>query len=693
VLNFAKRARAVSSALLFNKSHAKKRIKGTKKQTHQTQQVINREVLIGLLFAQAGAISLNFSMLPYWLFIVSIMVFIWRIQILRGQWPFPNSIVRTVIAVGAIVAIVGTYDQWYNLEPMVTLLALSFVLILLEVNNHRDAIKVVFIGYFVTSCAFLFEQGIIISLAGVVVLGCLTTCLLVLNGTHIRFLSRRSLRTVSVLLIQALPLMLLMLFVFPRVGALWSVPLKNDSAVTGVGDSMSPGDFSNLTRSRKLAFRVSFSDDKLPEPSERYWRGLVFTEFDGRRWDRAKNDNLYIINDGYDTSYTPLDPADATSVFNYEIVLEPTNKPWLYALPLATINDKELERTATNELWLSNPATQRIKYQVSSALNYQTNEHQERLQQALSLPQGFNPKTLAAAKKWRSEVATDEAYIAKVLNFYNQVFTYTLSPPKLGLHTADEFLFSTQSGFCEHYASSFAVLMRAVGIPTRIVTGYQGGEWNAEASYLLVRQYDAHAWAEVWLEGKGWTRFDPTAAVAPNRIEQGGLLDTLSLSDQALLDSSALPSFAWINSLSLKWDSLNYGWQRWVLSYDQQQQSRFLKDLLGKVTPTRMALLLIVPAMLMLFIFSFYTLKNATRPISREVKLYKYLCKKLEKQGISIGAGDTLGSIFIKAYRALPSAKAQLVSIESDLNAVFYSEEITLTTKKYRDIKRNISHF
>ena len=667
--------------------------KDTHTHGHQTHQVINREVLTSLLCAQAGAIFLNFSVLPYWLFVASIIIFIWRLQILRGRWPFPNAIVRAIIVVASVAAIIGTYEQWYNLEPMVALLALSFVLILLEVNHQRDAIKVVFVGYFMTSCAFLFEQGIIVSLAGVLVLGCLTICLLLLNGAHIRFFSRRSLRTIAVLLLQALPLMLIMLFVFPRVGALWSVPLKNDSAVTGVGDSMSPGDFSHLTRSRKLAFRVSFDNNKLPEPYQRYWRGLVFTEFDGRRWERAKNDNQYIINDGYDTSYTPLDLADDASTFNYEVVLEPTNKAWLYALPLATIDDKALERTATNELWLDNPATQRIKYQVSSVLNYQTNEHRGRLQQALSLPLGFNPKTIAIAKKWRGEVATDEAYIAKVLSFYNQTFTYTLSPPKLGLHTADEFLFSTQRGFCEHYASSFVVLMRAAGIPTRVVTGYQGGQWNAEANYLLVRQYDAHAWAEVWLEGQGWTRVDPTAAVAPSRIEQAGLLGSLSLSDQELLDSSVLPSFAWTNALSLKWDSVNYSWQRWVLGYDQQQQSRFLKDLLGEVTPTKIALLLIVPAMLMLSIFSFYTLKNTAIPISREVKLYKYLCKRLTNKGITIDAGDTLSAIFKKAYQTLPSTKPQLASVEADLNAIFYSEKITLTTEKYRDIKRNIKNF
>jgi transglutaminase-like putative cysteine protease len=685
---FSRHARAGSSPLKEGNES-----KSSQEQVFQVKQFVNREMLIGLLFAQAGAIFINFSILPYWLFAVAIVIFIWRVQILRGQWALPNFIVRTVLVVVSIVAIIGSYKQWFNLEPMVTLLVLSFLLKLLEVNNKRDAIILVFVGYFVTSCAFLFDQGIIISLMGVVVLWALTACLLVLHGPHIHYLSRRSFRTVSVLLIQALPLMLLMLFVFPRVGALWSVPLKSDSAVTGIGDSMSPGDFSNLTRSRKLAFRVSFEANKLPAPSERYWRGLVFTEFDGRRWDRAKNENLFIGSTDDEASYALAAAPDEASVFNYEIVLESTNKPWLYAMPLATISDKELKRTATNELWLTNPATQRIKYQVSSSLNYQTNKQQLRLRQALSLPQGFNPKTIETAKQWRSEVVTDEEYIVKVLNFYNQSFIYTLSPPKLGLHTADEFLFSTQSGFCEHYASSFVVLMRAVGIPARVVTGYQGGEWNGDDNYLLVRQYDAHAWAEVWLEGRGWSRIDPTAAVAPNRIEQGGLLDTLSDHDQELLDSSTLPSFAWAKSLSLKWDSLNYSWQRWVLSYDQQQQSRFLKDLLGKVTPTRLALLLIVPAMLMLFVFGFFTLINATKPTSRELKLYNFLCKKLKKKGVSIKTGDTISEIFVQSYKKLPAAKSQLSSIESDFNAIFYSDEMSFTKEKYKYIKQSIRSF
>ncbi len=656
------------------------------------EQTINRQVLISLLFAQASAVLINAAILPLWLFAVAVVIFIWRLQILRNQWRFPNFFVRTSLVVISIAAITLTYKQWYNLEPMVILLTLSFLLKLLEVSNKRDAILLVFVGYFVVSCAFLFEQGIIISLLGAVVIWSLTACLLVLHSDHIRYLSTRSLRTITVLIAQAVPIMLIMLFVFPRVGALWSVPVKGDNTVTGVSDSMSPGDFSNLTRSRKLAFRVSFDDNKVPEPSQRYWRGLVFTEFDGRRWERAsKGSNLYFGQKGDETRYSS-NTQDSTNIYNYEVVLEPTNSPWIYGLPLATVNDKELERTATNELWLKDPATSRIKYRASSSFDFQVTEQKARLAQALVLPEGFNLKTIAQAKQWRSEVATDAAYISKVMDFYNKSFTYTLSPPKLGENTIDEFLFSTQSGFCEHYSSSFVVLMRAAGIPARVVTGYQGGEWNAEDNYLLVRQYDAHAWAEVWLEGQGWVRFDPTAAVAPNRIE-AGLFDTLSQDDQDLIDSSGLPSFAWINNLALKWDSLNFRWQRWVLSYDQEEQSKFLETLLGKITPVRLALLLIVPAMFMLFVFGFLTLRNSRKPVSLELKLYTLLTKKLKRKGVSVGKGDTLSEIFARAYKAVPEAKTSLQAIENDFTAILYSNQQSFTKDKYNNIKRSIRAF
>ncbi len=648
------------------------------------KKYVNRQSLLGLLFAQGSAVLLHFSQAPIWLLLLAVVVFIWRLQILRSQWSFPNRFVRLCLVIFSMAAVVLYYKEWYALEPMVSLLIIAFLLKLLEVDQQRDALILIFVGYFVTASAFLFDQGIISTLLGIFVLWSLTACMVVLHGSRIQYLSRRTVRMVSVLLIQSVPLMLLMLFVFPRIGALWSVPIQSSSAVTGVSDSMSPGDFSQLTRSRKLAFRVSFDDDRIPDPSQRYWRGLVFTEFDGRRWERPKGANLYKGKEPDKTEFIADGPT-----FNYEVILEPTNTPWIYSIPLAEVTDKRFIRSAANEMWLRDPVTQRIKYKASSTLNYRTRERDERLKQSLMLPKGYNPRSIEMAQKWRRESISTENYIKKILNFYNQKFTYTLSPPKLGQHTVDEFLFSSQSGFCEHFSSSFVVLMRAAGIPARVVVGYQGGKWNDADNYLLVRQYDAHAWAEVWFSDKGWVRVDPTAAVAPNRIEQG-LLDTLSVADQDLLEHSGLPSFDWINRLSLKWDSINYRWQSWVLSYDQDTQSTFLKKLLGEVTSTRLAILLIAPGMIMLIIFGFFTLRNISKPTLRKVKLYQALIRRLERRGVPSVAGEPLTDHCKRATHTIPDKKDLIHKLSHSINTCLYSSEDDISNHSYKELKQLI---
>lgn len=659
---------------------------------------ISRQSLLGLLCAQTATLTLHLERLPIWLILLALVVIIWRVQIYRSQWSFPNRWIRLLLSLFSMAAVVGYYPQWYALEPMVSLLIIAFLLKLLEVDTTRDAVVLVFVGFFVAASSFLFDQGIVITLWGIVVIWLWVACLLVLQAAHTPYFSRRTLRIVSGMLLQAVPLMLLMLFVFPRIGALWSVPLQSDSAVTGVSDSMSPGDFSQLTRSRKLAFRVTFDiggdvdgdgegniegeSKRIPDNSERYWRGLVLTDFDGRQWTRNANADAQRIK----RNPNQPDVSSDEAAIEYEVVLEPTNTPWLYAMPVASLTDKPFERSPTNELWLTEPVTQRIKYQVRSVPQARTQETAEQLRQMLLLPRGFNPRTIQTAQQWRREASSDLDYINRVLNFYNQRFTYTLSPPKLGRNTVDEFLFSTQSGFCEHYSSSFVVLMRAAGIPARVVTGYQGGEWNAEDRYLTVRQYDAHAWAEVWLPGEGWVRVDPTAAVAPNRIEQG-LLDSLTQEDQDLVDARPLPSFAWLNRMVAQWDSLNYRWQRWVLSYDKQQQSQWLQKLLGEVTPARLAVLLVAPGMLLLLIFGFITLWQRPQPLPKTVKLYQQLVKKLNRGGVEPLAGETISDYCRRAAERLPESQSQLNTIGASLNHYLYAGASELDTQSYQKIR------
>lgn len=679
--------------------------------THSSGMIrdyITRQTLLGLLFAQAGAIALHFQRLPIWLILLAAVVFVWRIQIFRSQWAFPSRIVRTALVLCSIAAVIVYYREWYALEPMVTLLVIAFLLKLLEVERKRDAVILIFVGFFVSASAFLFDQGIITTFLGITVLWLLSACLLVLHGSQSQYLSRRTMRTVSVLLIQSVPLMLLMLFVFPRIGALWSVPIKSSNAVTGVSDSMAPGDFSELTRSRSLAFRVSFENDQAPSPSQRYWRGLVLSQFDGRRWLR-QNDGL--LSSGAKSSLDSVTKGVAPSInkniipnktddgLRYEIVLEPTNTRWLYGIPyaeiLTTLLDNRLDdtivRSTSNEVFIDKPVTQRIQYAVDSSLNFSFNETNESLRQALLLPRDFNPRTIAMAQQWQRESQSTQDYINRVLRFYNQNFRYTLSPPKLGKNTADEFLFETQSGFCEHFASSFVILMRAAGIPARVVTGYQGGEWNADDRYLLVRQYDAHAWAEVWIAQKGWVRIDPTAAVAPNRIEQG-LLDSLPETEQSLMEPRALPSFAWINRLALKWDSMNYSWQRWVLSYDQEQQSKWLQKLLGEVTATRMAILLVAPGMIMLTVFGLLAIRNRDKPKSKKIKLYYLLLRKLKRMGVDIKDNQqmTISELFSEAKERLPLKEKQCSKLESIFNTIFYSDNNDLDAQGFKQIKKLI---
>jgi hypothetical protein len=644
---------------------------------------LHRQGLLALLVAQIATIVLHWALLPFWLLSLALFVLIWRVQIYRNQWSFPNRYLRIFLLVLAMAGVIISNEQWYALEPMVMLLIVAYLLKLLEVDKKRDAIILLFVGFFVLACSFLFNQDIITTVLGLIALWLLTSALLIVSSTVMPFFSRRTMRLTSNLLLQSVPLMLLMLFVFPRIGPLWSVPLQSDKSVTGVSDQMSPGDFSQLSRSSALAFRVTFEDENIPSASEMYWRALALTEFDGRRWQRMSNSNLYLKHLRETTKYQA--DKDQNS-FRYEVILEATNSRWLYGLPLADIADKEAIFTPHNEWFLEAPVTQRIKYRAESSTNFSVTESIEALQYFLLLPSGFNPQAIATARQWLQESGSKERYIERVLRFYNSNFSYTLSPPALGEHTVDEFLFSTQQGFCEHFASSFVVMMRAAGIPARVVTGYQGGEWNEQDNYLIVRQYDAHAWAEIWLGEKGWVRFDPTAAVAPNRIEQG-LLDAIPEQEQSLVGGSHLSSLRWLGQLMLEWDGLNYRWQRWVLSYDQDTQSKLLEKLLVEVTPARMAMLLVIPAIILLLFFGFITLHQKKQPVAKKVKLFYLLNQRLKKKGVVLLPGETLAQFCERAKQDLPKLAAEISKVEKGLSQVLYHQSADINLQDYRRLR------
>jgi len=398
-------------------------------------------------------------------------------------------------------------------------------------------------------------------------------------------------KAVGVLLLQALPLAAVLFVLFPRPGGpLWGMPSDAARARTGLSETMTPGEFSELGESPEIAFRVRF-ETAMPAPAQLYWRGPVFGDFDGKTW-RA-------LGPGSAAQVVPpprpqvRHAPDAT--VTYEITQEPSARNWMFPLemPVSVEPPQGLAASLLPDLQLvaSRPLGARTRYRVESSLAWQAglNETRTSLQNWLGLPPGFNPRTLEMAAQWRAETlaaasrdgrvpargepALDRLLVDRALAmFREQDFRYTLQPPLLGRDSVDDFLFGTRAGFCEHFAGAFVVLMRALDIPARVVTGYQGGERNPVDGWWLVRQADAHAWAEVWLAGSGWTRVDPTAAVAPERIERGVRLEA-QFAGLPGLDAAA----PLLDALRFRLDALGNAWNQWLLSYDRGKQRRLLE--------------------------------------------------------------------------------------------------------------------
>ena len=642
---------------------------------------IPRNSLAWLLAAYLAVIAPHVMRLPIWIVLAAVWCLLWRIQVYRGVWNFPRRWIKYLLAGISLVGLLAGYGRLAGLEPMVALLIIGFSMKLLEMYQRRDAVLVIYLAYIIAATQLLFAQTISSALYMVFSVVLMTTALMSLNQSQGFLYPRRSLILTGKLLLQSIPLMLLLFIVMPRLGALWSVPLQQHAAKTGVSDSMSPGDFSQLAKSAELAFRVSFKG-AIPSASERYWRGLVFSRFDGRSWTQAEPFDYY--PDGKVTrwfgerslAWEELIDRRARAI-TYEVILEPTQQTWLYALMVPQPDSANVGITRdfriVNRMSISN----RLAYRVSSHLDYQT-EYQSlpsrRYRNETQLPTGFNPRSARLAKRWRAESGTVEAYIQRVLNWFNREFTYTVQPPLLGKDTVDEFLFESQRGFCEHFASSFTIMMRAAGIPARIVVGYQGGEINPLQNYMLVHQFDAHAWTEVWLEGKGWRRIDPTAAVAPERIENGfsSMVDRTEFLSDSPLSLVRYQNIRWLNMLRLQLDRLDYAWYSWVLGFDNEIQADIFKRLFGSAKPIRIALALIILGGLVLGAIAISLLMpSRSESNSQSGKAYRRFCRRLSQKGLvrkPYEPPSVFAARVAKTRPDLASAVAEITQLFQDIH-------------------------
>ncbi|PKO39752.1 MAG: DUF3488 domain-containing protein [Betaproteobacteria bacterium HGW-Betaproteobacteria-4] len=517
------------------------------------------------LFATALATTApHFMHQPPWLSAVAGALLLWAVwlwwkdQRLPGRW-----ILIPLVGAGS-AGILFEFHTLFGRDAGVAMLVMFMNMKLLELKSQRDATVVVTLGYFLLLTHYLYSQSIPTGLWLLATMWLVTATLIRLHGGP-SSRPRDTLRHAGLLCLQAIPFMLVLFLLFPRIsGPLWGLPSDAFTGKTGLSDSMSPGSIAQLVQNGDIAFRVRF-DGALPPRQKLYWRGPVMEQFDGTTWHQYKGRQ-------------PAAQLESLSPpIGYESTLEAHNQRWLLALDAPVALPPEAALSGTLTAINSKPVHERQRFRLTSSLDYRFNPSEDPLvlRRNLALPANRNPQSRALAAQWRAANAP-EAIIAKALALFAADFTYTLQPPLLGVHGIDDFLFQTKRGFCEHYAAAFVVLMRGAGIPARVVGGYQGGEFNPLDGYLVVRQSDAHAWAEVWLDGQGWRRVDPTAAVSPNRIETG-IADALAFGEPLpmLIQIRA----DWIRTLRYRWEAINNAWNQSVLGYDPQRQREFLARL------------------------------------------------------------------------------------------------------------------
>ncbi|MCP4048401.1 MAG: DUF3488 domain-containing transglutaminase family protein [Gammaproteobacteria bacterium] len=510
------------------------------------------------------------SSMPSHLIPITLLPILWRLLAEFKNWKPMTMWLRVVATIFAVTALVTTYGGLMGRRAAVSMLVLMLSLKLLETFRTRDARIVASLSLFLCGTQFLFSQGVSMI---VYIIACMLSSLVALmylqrreayeNVAEVPETGRSMFSEMGFglrLLLLALPIGLAMFMFFPRWSSpLWGVPENALDARSGLSDSMSPGSIQSLFMDDSPAFRATF-EGGLPARSSLYWRGPVLWDFDGRSWQSTYWSNVP-ANDNR--------PDPLTASFRYRVQMEPTEQHWLFALDYPALVPRGSTLSMDYQLRTKRPIIGLKEFIMASDPDFLDSpqlKHSFRLA-ALKLPEGFNPETAEMMSAWRKQTGSDTEIIRRALAYFNQEeFRYTLNPPLLSRHTVDEFLFNTKQGFCEHYASAFTVMMRMAGIPARVVTGYMGGWYNYIGSYVLVRQSDAHAWSEVWLEGPGWTRIDPTAAVAPSRVDQGAI--------DSLAQRRHLLDYEWLRDVRNTLDLFQRTWNTWVVAFNSDSQSR-----------------------------------------------------------------------------------------------------------------------
>lgn len=618
-------------------------------------KLIPRKSLFVLWVAFFVVMLPHYGNVASWLVLLSVVLALWRGGIFKGWLTYPSTSLKTLLVIASVAGFYLTYRHQFSVETAVAFFVMSVSLKLIEVKFTKDCYLFVFILLYLCACQFLFSQTFLTAIYQITAAFISLSVLFFLHKgrlsipTKIRFLEL--LKLVSV----AIPLVIAIFMFFPRIAPLWSIPLSTGKAHTGISDSMSPGQIAELTQSSARAFRVSFSGE-IPRQNQLYWRGLELDRLEGETWRSSEN-----------PTRTFLGRLDEVRTFStegkasYSVLIDPTNNKWAYALINSTIASNNITLSDRGYVRFKSNVIQPTRYKLSYDPNGLGNKSYEvgdrlvlpfrplsrdELKRYTQLPASGNPQTRDFVAQLITEGLTyDELTQTLMTYFREQPFHYTLRPPLTQNAFFDEFLFDTRRGFCAHYAGALVYMLRLAGIPSRVVVGYQGGEINQQEGYLMVHQYDAHAWVEAWSDNAGWQRYDPTAMVAPDRIEKG--LQEAVREEGTFLSDNAFASARYNNIELVRWmrlrmDAMNYNWQKWVVGYDGQTQHDLLSRWFGAISFKSLALMMAVlggAIVTIAFVVLSYSKKRG--PVDKVVLEFERFCKSLERVGVNRETGET----------------------------------------------------
>ncbi|MFK7816930.1 MAG: transglutaminaseTgpA domain-containing protein [Gammaproteobacteria bacterium] len=677
----------------------------TKQQTkwqHGVAAQIPRNSLLMLMAAFTIVIIPHIAQVSPWIIGAGLFCLWWRWRIFIGRSNFLSIWQKALLVIICGTAVVLSEGVTQNLETWAALLIMAFSLKLLETKTQRDAYVVVFIAYFVIAIEFIFNHSIGIVAYELCALILVTAATIGMNLFHTRVEIFKSIKVASKILAQAIPLMIVLFVLFPRIGPIWAISSPNQQARSGLSSEMTPGDIAKLSLSDEIAFRAIFKDTP-PATSDLYWRGRVYTNFKNGTWSETDIPVKFSNINKIDWASTPetawfIPKINKTSEesISYTILLEPTHNQWLVGMDLAIPQTRTAGTTWDYKLINRQPVQSLLKYEVLTYPNATLNTWLPEFLRNLTtqIDKDDNPQTILFAKSLYADSTNTEDFVEKILEqIRNLPFHYTLEPPKLEKEgSIDQFWFETRQGFCTHYAGATVYMLRAAGIPARMVGGYQGGEINPITGHVVVRQYLAHAWVEYWTPKKGWQRVDPTAAVAPSRIHDGlsAALPENELNSLSIFSNARINRMPGLQKIMFLFESIEHRWNLFIIGYNSELQTNLLEKLLGKITAFKIAMVLLVGAFLSTF-FVAASLFMSGRDKKRHpvVKAFQNFSTRMAKQGIKRKPHES-PALFIKnicQQRKLDQQAYQ--PIVNMLNDLLYNPNASYTQETLNTLKNN----